>query len=219
MERDLVQDDDCRAGTGCRVRLLRYRKEPDGWQPPQVHKEGDFQRVRNAVVVETPLGYQVRGQEPGKDGVALKKLDKPLTDKVILRTKVRIVSSGQLINAFLAFGDGPVDEQLVKCGFRVRNKTAMIGYAINRAHWGKGIAPEAARAVITWAFETFGLARLWASTDAQHTRSRRVLEKLGMRHEGTLSSNHTGRSGERVDEVVYGLLREEWVSLSLRGAK
>jgi 3-phytase len=33
MERDLVQDDDCRADTGCRVRLLRYRKEPDGWQP------------------------------------------------------------------------------------------------------------------------------------------------------------------------------------------
>ena len=33
MERDLVQDDDCRADIGCRVRLLRYRKEADGWKP------------------------------------------------------------------------------------------------------------------------------------------------------------------------------------------
>jgi RimJ/RimL family protein N-acetyltransferase len=86
----------------------------------------------------------------------------------------------------------------------------MIGYAISRAHWGKGVAPEAALAVIEWAFKTFALAKVWASTDAEHARSRRVLEKLGMRHEGTLRSHHLGRAGGRVDEVMYGLLREEW---------
>ena len=87
---------------------------------------------------------------------------------------------------------------------------AMIGYAICRAHWGKGVAPEAARATIAWGFQTFGLVKVWASTDAQHARSRRVLAKLGMRHEGTLRSHRSGRTGERVDEVMYGLLREEW---------
>lgn len=89
-------------------------------------------------------------------------------------------------------------------------RTAMLGYAISRAQWGKGVAPEAALAVIGWAFETFDLAKVWASTDAEHVRSRRVLEKLGMRHEGTLRSHHVGRTGDRVDEVTYGLLREEW---------
>jgi ribosomal-protein-alanine N-acetyltransferase len=89
-------------------------------------------------------------------------------------------------------------------------QAAMIGYAISRAQWGKGIAAEAARAAIAWAFETFGLAKVWASTDARHVRSRRVLEKLGMRHEGTLPNHHEGRADERVDEVVYVLLREEW---------
>ena len=89
-------------------------------------------------------------------------------------------------------------------------QTAMIGYAISRACWGKGIAAEAARAAIAWGFETFDLAKVWASTDARHTRSRRVLEKLGMRFEGTLRSHHAGRTGERVDEVMYGLLRQEW---------
>lgn len=32
MERDLAQDKDCEASTGCLVRILRYRREGDGWQ-------------------------------------------------------------------------------------------------------------------------------------------------------------------------------------------
>jgi ribosomal-protein-alanine N-acetyltransferase len=90
------------------------------------------------------------------------------------------------------------------------NQIAMIGYAISRVHWGEGVAPEAARAVIAWGFETFALTKVWASTDAKHTRSRRVLEKLGMRQEGTLRSHSLDRSGARVDVVIYGLLRQEW---------
>jgi ribosomal-protein-alanine N-acetyltransferase len=83
--------------------------------------------------------------------------------------------------------------------------TAMIGYAIGRAWWGRGIATEAARAAMDWAIETFGLARVWASTDLGHVRSQRVLEKLGMRRESVRVADHTGRDGRPADEVVYGL--------------
>src|SRR3954463_9253349 len=87
---------------------------------------------------------------------------------------------------------------------------AMLGYAISRDRWGEGIAFEAARAVISWGFPTFHLAKIWASTDARHQRSRRVLEKLGMQHEGSLRAHSLGRDGVRTDQVLYGLLREEW---------
>jgi ribosomal-protein-alanine N-acetyltransferase len=93
----------------------------------------------------------------------------------------------------------------------VATGTAMLGYAIGRAYWGRGIAPEAAGAVLRWAFETRELARVWASTDARHARSRRVLEPLGMRHEATLRAHSVARDG-RADEVVYGLLRAEWAT-------
>ena len=86
------------------------------------------------------------------------------------------------------------------------SRTAMLGYAISRRRWGEGITPEASRAVVAWGFRTFGLAKIWASTDARHQRSRRVLEKLGMQHEGTLRAHHLDRAGLRVDEVMYGLL-------------
>lgn len=87
------------------------------------------------------------------------------------------------------------------------NRSAMLGYAISRAHWGKGITPEAAGAAIEWALNTFDLARIWASTDARHGRSRRVMEKLGMHFESTLPAHHRDRTGAMVDEVVYGLAR------------
>lgn len=75
-------------------------------------------------------------------------------------------------------------------------RTAMLGYAIARAHWGQGLTVEAAKAAIEWAFAEHDLVAIWASTDVDHLRSRRVMEKLGMRL-------------ERVDvpEVVYWLRR------------
>lgn len=60
------------------------------------------------------------------------------------------------------------------------SRSAMLGYAIARAHWGRGLATEAASAVVRWGCETHGLVEIWASTEAANVRSRRVMEKLGM---------------------------------------
>jgi ribosomal-protein-alanine N-acetyltransferase len=76
------------------------------------------------------------------------------------------------------------------------HRTAMLGYAIARAHWGRGIALEAATAAVDWAFAEHALVEIWASTNVAHVRSRRVLEKLGM----TLEREDDG-------EVVYRLRR------------
>jgi [ribosomal protein S5]-alanine N-acetyltransferase len=82
--------------------------------------------------------------------------------------------------------------------------SAMVGYAIGRAWWGQGLAPEAARAVMDWGIAKFDLVRFWASTDVSNLRSQRVLEKLGMRRETVIAGHHRARTGELADEVVYG---------------
>ena len=84
-------------------------------------------------------------------------------------------------------------------------QTAMLGYAIGRPWWGRGIAAEGAQAVMAWGIGTFGLTRVWASTDVRHVRSQRVLEKLGMRREAILPRHHLGRDREVINEVVYGI--------------
>jgi ribosomal-protein-alanine N-acetyltransferase len=62
-------------------------------------------------------------------------------------------------------------------------KIAMLGYAIARSHWGKGIATEATSAGISWAISEHKLVQIYASTDPLNVRSQRVLEKLGMKRD------------------------------------
>ena len=91
----------------------------------------------------------------------------------------------------------------------IQNDLGELGYELSREHWGKGLMPEAARAVVTWGFESRRLAKIHASTDSRNTRSERVLRKVGMRREGVFRSHFKARKG-RSDSVHYGLLREEW---------
>jgi RimJ/RimL family protein N-acetyltransferase len=92
------------------------------------------------------------------------------------------------------------------------NRVAELGYNLTREHWGEGLTPEAATAVVDWGFDAYNLAKVFATADARNERSLRVMEKLGMQHEATLRS-HEVRRGERADVVYYGILREEWEAM------
>jgi hypothetical protein len=85
----------------------------------------DFQHLASVNVTAGGLGYKLAAVE-GETGLALKKLPAPLTKQASFKVKMRPLASGRLITAFLAFGDSTADEQLVKCGFRVRMKKAFI---------------------------------------------------------------------------------------------
>jgi ribosomal-protein-alanine N-acetyltransferase len=88
-------------------------------------------------------------------------------------------------------------------------RSATMGYCLDDAAWGQGLATEAAGAVLQWAFATLDLNRVQAETDTRNTASSRVLEKLGFIREGTLREDCIVE-GEVSDSWVYGLLRREW---------
>jgi RimJ/RimL family protein N-acetyltransferase len=88
-------------------------------------------------------------------------------------------------------------------------RSASMGYCYDDAAWGQGYATEAARAVLTWAFDTLDLNRVQAETDTRNAASARVLEKLGFAGEGTLREDCIV-NGEVSDSWVYGLISREW---------
>ncbi|WP_168734967.1 GNAT family N-acetyltransferase [Deinococcus sp. KSM4-11] len=88
-------------------------------------------------------------------------------------------------------------------------RSGLLGYAIGRAWWGRGLATEAAWAVITWAREAYGLTRVWAEADAQNLRSQRVLQKLGMQYEHFRTSEAVRPDGTPINSVRYGLTFSE----------
>lgn len=92
------------------------------------------------------------------------------------------------------------------------NGRAEIGYAMARAHWGKGYMNEALRALVSHAFDVMNLRRLEADVDPRNGASIRTLERLGFQREGFLRERwHV--NGEIQDAIFYGLLRREWETL------
>jgi RimJ/RimL family protein N-acetyltransferase len=55
-----------------------------------------------------------------------------------------------------------------------------IGWRLDAAHWGTGLATEGAKAVARHAFDVLRLNELVSLTVPANVRSRRVMEKLGM---------------------------------------
>jgi len=57
--------------------------------------------------------------------------------------------------------------------------TAELGYWLSPAHWGQGITTEAARAVLSFGFETLGLPVITSGYFEDNPASGQVLRKLG----------------------------------------
>jgi RimJ/RimL family protein N-acetyltransferase len=55
-----------------------------------------------------------------------------------------------------------------------------IGWRLGAEFWGQGLATEGAQAVLRFGFDRLNLAEIVALTVPANTRSRRVMEKLGM---------------------------------------
>lgn len=73
------------------------------------------------------------------------------------------------------------DQQLIGyCGFVETDNDPEIGWRLAPEHWGKGLATEAARAILKHGFETLHFERVTATVQAENAASIRVSEKLGM---------------------------------------
>jgi RimJ/RimL family protein N-acetyltransferase len=84
-----------------------------------------------------------------------------------------------------------------------------IGYVMHPDHHGRGLATEAARAMLGLAFDGLGLHRVIGRCDAANAPSARLMERLGMRREAHFVENEIFK-GEWSDEYVYAMLASEW---------
>ncbi len=101
------------------------------------------------------------------------------------------------------------------CGFTAfhcANDCAEVGYVLNPAYWGKGIATEALTRVLRFAFEELELNRVEARFMEDNQRSRRVMEKVGMRFEGVMREAMLIK-GTYANVGVCSILRSEWQKL------
>lgn len=89
----------------------------------------------------------------------------------------------------------------------VHRKSAEVGFWLAESHWGQGIMTEAVRAVTEHAFQTYDLARLFATVFEWNPASMRVLEKAGYFKEARLKHS-AFKDGKLIDQVLYAITRD-----------
>ena len=92
-------------------------------------------------------------------------------------------------------------------------QNAYVGYWIDEARAGKGYVPEALVVVARHSFEDLRLHRIQVAIIPRNRASRRVVEKLGIRDEGT-ALRYLEINGVWEDHVRYALTAEEWAERS-----
>ncbi|KAF2641394.1 hypothetical protein P280DRAFT_469017 [Massarina eburnea CBS 473.64] len=151
-------------------------------------------------IVGFDVGVSWAENELGDFGVALRHVNgKEVMEARVLDgleeerkgLEVMIVESGEEVNRLISspqwIGYAGVRDCTYSIPARLPSDPALpplherieLRYGIAPAHWGKGLASEAAKAVIQWAKTEKGVKRLLAETEGDNSRSARVLEKMG----------------------------------------
>jgi RimJ/RimL family protein N-acetyltransferase len=88
-----------------------------------------------------------------------------------------------------------------------------ILWRLARAHWRKGFATEAARGALQIGFEVLGLPEIVSFTVPSNTRSRAVMERLGMQMD-VATFEHPGVPAGHIHRTLcnYRLSRDSWFS-------
>jgi len=88
-------------------------------------------------------------------------------------------------------------------------QSSYLGYWIDEACAGRGYTPEAVAMVLRFAFEEADLHRVQVAIIPRNHASRRVVEKLGLREEGT-AERYLQIAGVWEDHIRYAMTAEEW---------
>ncbi len=129
---------------------------------------------------------------------------------------IRTVLSGESVFCIEMKGSGrpagcvgltmPQDSFLV-----MEEDEAELGYWLDPAAWGQGVAGEAARAVIRYGFETLKLQTIWCAWFEGNSRSERVQKKLGFTLQYTMEDLWWIPMNDIRTEHVSRLTRQEWI--------
>lgn len=102
------------------------------------------------------------------------------------------------------------------CLYEEGDGSAELGYRLLRACWGQGYASEGAAALVDFGFRDRGCCRIVANTMAVNLASRRIMEKIGLKH---IRTTHAAWAdplpGADQGDVEYQILRDDWAARRL----
>ena len=101
----------------------------------------------------------------------------------------------------LSIGVVRINEESLSCD---------IGYVLSKKLWGRGIATEAAQAVIRFLFEEVGFERITALHHYKNQASGRVMQKLSMEYIRTIPDQYKDNRGNPCPVIMYEIRKESY---------
>jgi len=116
----------------------------------------------------------------------------------------------------------------IECGGRVigrihtnyvsrRHRRYELGYYIGYDYWNKGLMSEALRRVLDYFFNRLDFNRVEAIYEPDNPASGRVMQKCGMKCEGTMRQFFLCRDGTHTDGLLYAIIKEEFNAAKCKG--
>jgi len=84
-----------------------------------------------------------------------------------------------------------------------------LGYFLHQAYQGKGITSKAVEEGLKFCFEKLNMNKVYLRIDPVNTASIKIAEKNGFTKEGLLRQEFKIETGELVDVLYYGKLRDD----------
>lgn len=118
-------------------------------------------------------------------------------------------SEGLAIFSVVTLHDGALAGDALLWGIDTHNRYAHLGISLLPRCRGMGLATDVVRVLCQYGFAVLGLRRMQLETLADNNAMLRAATSAGFTVEGTLRRS-AWVNGEFLDDVVLGLLREEW---------
>jgi RimJ/RimL family protein N-acetyltransferase len=127
--------------------------------------------------------------------------------------RIRDTSDDFAAFSVVELADGALAGAAVLWGIDLHNRSAHIGISLRPAFRGRGLGLDTVRVLCEYGYKVRGLHRLGLETLADNGAMIRTAERVGFVREGVLRSA-AWISGQFLDEVVFGMLVEEWSQLT-----
>ena len=93
---------------------------------------------------------------------------------------------------------------------REETNTVQFGYCIGQKWWNKGYTSEALKELIRFFFGQVGVNRIEAKHDSRNPNSGKVMQKCGLKYEGTLRQRELNNKEKLCDAVYYAILKQDY---------
>lgn len=126
-----------------------------------------------------------------------------------ITTSLEAEKAGKLKIAAIILKDTKELIGLINININAGFNRGELGYWIGRPYWGNGYGTEAAKRMLEIGFKEWKLNRIYAQAFTTNPGSYRIMEKIGLRHEGVLKE-HLRRFDRYHDVTVYGITMKDF---------